>query len=177
MFYWTIIDLLFIWFYLFLAVLGLCCFTWAFSSWGEWELLFTGVVRLLVVASLVMVHRFYSTVSVVWCIGLVAPWPWDLPGSGIEPMFPALAGRFFATELPGKPCLILLVIPLSAVDSALSAHYRWNQRGWERQSNLLESGRTEIRTPACQTLKLKLFIIWPKSFYLPNSKWQGFAFH
>ena len=28
---------------------------------------------------------------------------WDLPGPGIEPMFPALAGGFFTTEPPGKP--------------------------------------------------------------------------
>ena len=29
---------------------------------------------------------------------------WNHPGPGIKPMFPALAGRFFTTELPGK-CL------------------------------------------------------------------------
>ena len=28
---------------------------------------------------------------------------WDLPGSGIEPMTPALAGGFFTTEPQGKP--------------------------------------------------------------------------
>ena len=28
---------------------------------------------------------------------------WDLPGPGIEPESPALAGRFFTTEPPGKP--------------------------------------------------------------------------
>ena len=28
---------------------------------------------------------------------------WDLPGSGIEPVSPALTGRFFTTEPPGKP--------------------------------------------------------------------------
>ena len=28
---------------------------------------------------------------------------WDLPRSGIEPMSPALAGRFFTTQPPGKP--------------------------------------------------------------------------
>ena len=36
--------------------------------------------------------------------GLVAPrHVGDLPGSGIEPMSPASAGRFFTTEPPGKP--------------------------------------------------------------------------
>ena len=28
---------------------------------------------------------------------------WDLPGSEIEPMFPALAGRLFTTEPREKP--------------------------------------------------------------------------
>ena len=28
---------------------------------------------------------------------------WDLPGPGIEPVSPALAGRFFTTEPRGKP--------------------------------------------------------------------------
>ena len=31
---------------------------------------------------------------------------WDLPRSGIEPLSPALAGRFYITEPPGKPCPI-----------------------------------------------------------------------
>ena len=43
---------------LFLAMLGLCCYVWAFSSCGEWGLFFTAVHRLLiVVASLVVEHR------------------------------------------------------------------------------------------------------------------------
>ena len=28
---------------------------------------------------------------------------WDLPGSEMEAVSPALAGGFFTTELPGKP--------------------------------------------------------------------------
>ena len=28
---------------------------------------------------------------------------WDPPGSEIESVYPALAGRFFTTEPPGKP--------------------------------------------------------------------------
>ena len=38
--------------------------------------------------------------------GVRAYWPrsmWDLPGPGIEPASPALAGRFFITGAPGKP--------------------------------------------------------------------------
>ena len=35
--------------------------------------------------------------------GLPCPPPGDLPDSGIEPMTPALAGRFFTTEPLGKP--------------------------------------------------------------------------
>ena len=43
--------------YFFLAVLGLRCCTWAFSSCGEWGLLFVAVCRLLTaVASLVAEH-------------------------------------------------------------------------------------------------------------------------
>ena len=33
------LNLFYLLIYLFLAVLGLCCCTWAFSSFGEWELL------------------------------------------------------------------------------------------------------------------------------------------
>ena len=35
--------------------------------------------------------------------GLPFPSPRDLPDPGIEPVSPALAGGFFATEPPGKP--------------------------------------------------------------------------
>jgi len=33
---------------------------------------------------------------------------WDLPGSGIRSMSPALAGRFFTTEPPGSSHCFLL---------------------------------------------------------------------
>ena len=35
--------------------------------------------------------------------GLPFPSPGNLPGTGIEPTFPAVAGRFFTMEPPGKP--------------------------------------------------------------------------
>ena len=36
-------------------------------------------------------------------VGLPFPSPGDLPGSGIEPVSPELAGVFFTSEPPGKP--------------------------------------------------------------------------
>ena len=32
---------------------------------------------------------------------------WDLPGPGIDPVSPALAGGFFTTESPRKPLAII----------------------------------------------------------------------
>ena len=40
--------------------------------------------------------------------GLPFPSPGDLPYSGIEPLSPALAGRFFTIELPESMCLIII---------------------------------------------------------------------
>ena len=37
---------------------------------------------------------------------------WDLPGAGIEPVFPALSGRFFTIEPPGKPLRIICLMSL-----------------------------------------------------------------
>ena len=36
-------------------------------------------------------------------MGLAVPQYWNLPGLGIKPMSPALAGGFFTDEPPGKP--------------------------------------------------------------------------
>ena len=34
---------------------------------------------------------------------------WDLPGPGLEPVSPALAGGFLTTAPPGKPCCVDLI--------------------------------------------------------------------
>ena len=61
-------------------------------------------------ASVVAVPELYSTCSIVGAHGLVLLLMWDLPGSGIKPMSPALAGRFFTTEPPRKRQLQFLLI-------------------------------------------------------------------
>ena len=43
-------------------------------------------------------HEYWS--------GLPFPIPGDLSDPGIEPVSPALAGRFFTIEIPGKPYLM-----------------------------------------------------------------------
>ena len=51
-------------------------------------------------------HRLSTTGA--WAYLLLGMW--DLPRSGIEPVSPASAGRFFTTETPGKPSKTLLNI-------------------------------------------------------------------
>ena len=47
--------------------------------------------------------------------GVLVPYPGYLPDPVIEPMSLALGGRFFNTELPGKPTLKLLNSLLDSV--------------------------------------------------------------
>ena len=42
---------------------------------------------------------------------------WDLPRPGLEPVSPALAGRFSTTAPPGKPCLSLLNVRIESWSS------------------------------------------------------------
>ena len=79
-----------------MAALGLCCCTQAFSSCGEQRLLFVAVHGLLTaVASLALEHRLQGVrASVVVGHGLSCP---VACGTGIEPVSPALPGRFLTT--------------------------------------------------------------------------------
>ena len=110
--------------YLFLAALGLHCCARAFSSCGERGPLFIAVRGLLIAVACLCckAQALGARASVV-----VARWlsrcgsrdlerglsscgtrasllrsMWDLPGPGIEPMPPALAGGFLTTVPPGK---------------------------------------------------------------------------
>ena len=38
---------------------------------------------------------------------------WDLPGSGIEPVSPSLAGRFFTIQPPGEPHIVSTFLSMS----------------------------------------------------------------
>ena len=117
--------------YLFLAALGLCCCAWAFFSCSECGLLFIAVHGLLFrVPSLVAEHGLQAHgLQQLWHVGSVVVarglsscgsralerrlsscgtraqllrGMWDLPRPGLEPVSPTLAGGSLATVPPGK---------------------------------------------------------------------------
>ena len=51
---------------------------------------------------------------------------WDLPRPGIEPMSPALAGRFFTTEPPGKPLHVLFLTTFLTNLNAILSSIKWS---------------------------------------------------
>ena len=78
----------------------------------EWGLLFLAVRGLLIaVASLVAEHRL-QTRRLSSCGPRAQPLRsmWDPPRPGLEPVSPALAGRFSTTAPPGKPCRLFLTV-------------------------------------------------------------------
>ena len=91
-------------FILFLAVLGLRFCARAFSSCGKRGPLFIAVCGpLTIVASLVAEHRLQTRrLSSCGSRAKLLCGMWDLPGPGLEPVSPALAGRFSTTAPPGK---------------------------------------------------------------------------
>ena len=78
---------------------------WAFSSCGKWGPLLIAVCRpLTIAASLVAEHRLQTRrLSSCGSWAQLLRGMGDLPRPGLEPMSPALAGRFSTTAPPGKP--------------------------------------------------------------------------
>ena len=94
--------------YLFLAVLGLRFCARAFSSCGERGPLFIAVRwPLTSAASLVAEHGLQMRrLSSCGSRAQLLLGMWDLPRPGLEPVSPALAGRFSTTAPPGKPLYV-----------------------------------------------------------------------
>ena len=88
-----------------MAVLGLHFCARAFSSCGKQGPLFITVHGpLTIAASLVVEHRLQTRrLSNCGSLAQLVCGMWDLPGPGLEPVSPALAGRLSTTAPPGKP--------------------------------------------------------------------------
>ena len=102
---------------------------WAFSSFGERGLLCSCGVR----ASHCSGFSLWSTVSRCTGFSTCGLWTsllcgmWNLPGLGIEPVSPGLAGVFLSTVPPGKFCsLVNSIIPmLLKFGSMYQGYVRW----------------------------------------------------
>ena len=93
-----------------MAVLGLRFCARAFSSCSEWGPCFIAVRGpLTIAASLVAEHKLQTRrVSSRGSRAQLLRGMWDPPRPGIEPVSPALAGRFSTTAPPGKPLKYIL---------------------------------------------------------------------
>ena len=91
-------------------MLGLRFCVRAFSSCGEWGPLFIGVRGPLTIAASLVAEQRLQTLRLSSC----GSWTqllrgmWDLPRPELEPVSPALAGRFSTTAPPGKPVCVVL---------------------------------------------------------------------
>ena len=119
------IFLFLIFIYLFMAVLGLRFCARAFSSCGKWGPLFI-VMRgpLIIAASLVAEHRLQMRrLSNCGSRAQLLRGMWDLPRPGLEPVSPALSGRFSTTAPPGKPLAIFLLGSVAGVEGRVFGNY------------------------------------------------------
>ena len=84
--------------FFFFAALGLCCCSWVFSTCdiGVRGLLIMGLLLSRIICLDVWAQK-------LWHMGLVTLRLWNIPRPGIEPMSPALAGRFLTTGPQGSP--------------------------------------------------------------------------
>ena len=100
------INVFYLFIYLFMAVLGLRFCVRAFSSCSKQGPLFIAVRGpLTIVALLFSVEHRLQTRRLSNCgsRAQLLRSMWDLPRPGLEPVSPALAGRFSTTAPPGKP--------------------------------------------------------------------------
>ena len=89
-------------------MLGLRFCARAFTSCGKWGPLFIAVRGpLTIAASPVAEHRLQTRrLSSRGPRAQPLRGMWDPPRPGLEPVFPALAGRFSTTVPPGKPSFL-----------------------------------------------------------------------
>ena len=88
-----------------MAVLGRRFCAKAFSSCGKRGPLFIAVRGPLTIAACLVAEHKLQTRRLGSCgsRAQLLCGMWDLPRPGLEPVFPALAGRFSTTAPPGRP--------------------------------------------------------------------------
>ena len=107
-------------------MLGLHFCARAFSSCGKRGPLFIAVRGpLTIAASLVVEHRLQTRrLSSCGSRAQLLGGMWDLPRLGLEPVSPALAGRFSTTVPPGKPRKYIIWVLSLGLESSCNS-YCW----------------------------------------------------
>ena len=121
-----------------MAVLGLRFCAKAFSSCGERGPLFIAVRGpLTITASPVAEHRLQTRrLSNCGSWAQLLRSMWDLPGPGLEPVFPALAGRLSTTAPPGKPlCTIFWSDKITETENMSGLQLLSRRRSWGWEGN------------------------------------------
>ena len=118
-------------------MLGLRFCAMAFSSCGKWGPLFIAARGpLTIAASLVAEHRLQTRrLSSCGSRAQLLRGMWDLPRPGLEPVFPALAGRFSTTAPPGKPSTSDFLM-MSLIAEQQSRGLCLNLQSWDLQAKL-----------------------------------------
>ena len=115
--------------YLFMTVLSLRFCARAFSSCSKWGPLFIAVRGpLTIAASLVVEHRVQTRrLSNCGSRAQLLRVMWDLPRPGLEPVSPALAGRFSTTVPPGKPSPQFCIVTQLLLKSMTLVKFKWRK--------------------------------------------------
>ena len=112
-----------------MTVLSLLFCARAFSSCGKWGPLFIAVRGpLTIAASLDAEHRLQTRrLSNCGSRAQSLRGMWDLPKPGLEPVSPALAGRFSTTAPPGKPVSFFLMDNITACLMLIGSSIDWRK--------------------------------------------------
>ena len=107
-----------------MAVLGLRFCVRTFSSCGKRGPLFIAVRGpLTIAASLVAEHTLQTRrLSNCGSRAQLLRGMWDLPRPGLEPVSPALAGRFSTTAPPGKPPIMFFIANFFLIQDPIQNH-------------------------------------------------------
>ena len=171
-FFFLVFNFIYLSIYLFLAVLGLCCCTQAFSSCGEpgatlccgaltshcGGFACCGARALGAWASVVVAHGLSSCGT--WAQLLRGMW--DIPRPGFEPVSPALAGRFLTSVPPGKPLLFSFEIPFPLWPLVVSQKGfplgRWLPKSFLSHWTL--KGKFRHHYPKAGAMHLWVYVTW-----------------
>ena len=131
-----------------MAVLGLCFCARAFSSCGKRGPLFIAVRGPLTIAASPVAEHRLQTRRLSNCGSRAQPLRsmWDPPRPGLEPVSPALAGRFSTTAPPGKP-LNFIYLFLSLKHSTGLKFKRYKSVCSEKFPSHLSSLNTQLPFP------------------------------